>query len=248
MEATKPASPYAATIPPGARDVRVPGQGKPKLSGEGVPQPADLKTFLDTVTSASERIEANVERLGAAATVREISADTGGEVVEKAVVSVATPEQKTAPFDDRTMSKVLAFLDNNMMAPTTVLGPIRHKFFVVKVPTQQELLDVTAFTGARVRDAAESMTQAEFAYSVIGELLKACAGWISERAPGFDLLRQNIAQPKLWPTLQPIAWLATRDPYVLEEEILPLWTAYQAWKLGVVPTKDEVDFYFANRT
>jgi hypothetical protein len=232
---TAPQSPYAPQIPDGAIDARVPGEGKPKIKGEGVPEPEAIKDFIDKITGVTDKLEAAV---------------ANGQAK---LVQTQTEDGVVTDAPERVMAKVLAFLDNNMRGPITLLGPIRHKYFVMKIPSQQELLEVSAFAGTTVGemqsiiDGTDNMKISDQAWSIIGELQKACFGFLPERSPLVDTLKQNIQNPTKWPKLRDNNWLATKDPYVLQGEVYPLWAEYQKWRADVVPTPSEIDFYWANQ-
>jgi hypothetical protein len=233
----RPSSPYAAPLPEEARDARIPGGEKPKIRGDGVPEPAAIREFMETVAGATDRVEAAVDRAIA----------TGSGAV-KVTESVEAPGDLTPAH---IMAKVVAFLDNKTHGPITILGPIRHKLFVMRIPRQQEMIEVTAFAGTTLADAADStlgkLKVADQTWTLIGELQKACFGYLSERSPQVAALKQNIATPEKWPALRSPEWLTTRDPYVLEGEVYPLWAAYKEWRNAVVPTVEELDFYWANQ-
>lgn len=227
-------SPYTAPVAEDAEDVRIPGADKPKIKDEGVPSPGDLKAYVDTITNMTDRVEAAVAAGVSNGTVKVTEMEPEG--------APSTPEQ--------VLAKVLVFLDNKMRGPITLLGPLRHKYFVMKIPTQQELIEASALAGTQiVSDPTEQkkMLVSDQTWNLVGELQKSCLGYIMEKSPNLSLLKQNIGDPTKWPPLRETNWLATTDPYALQGEVYPLWSLYEAWRARVVPTVDEFDFYWANQ-
>jgi hypothetical protein len=219
-----PESPYVRRpVTPGADFRSAPAQAT------AAPTPEELKAFVDKVTDAEAPTGAGKVRMVDEAT---------GEIKEQAATK--DPE---AEMTDATLAKVLAFLDPSSRGPITLLVA-RHKLFAMRIPTQQEILDVTAVTGVMV---GTDMNAAQSQWSIIGELRKAVYGWVPEQSPAAQLLRANIAWPKKWPPLNDVHWTDSRDPYLLSEEILPLWAQYLTWREAVVPTRAEIDFYWASQ-
>lgn len=235
-------NPYEQAIPPDAVNAGDGVAPKPKINGDGVPDPESLREFIAGVSGALDRTEAVV--------LDAISTGSGKVTIrDENGAEQAAPTPTLAP--EAVIAKVLAFLDNKMRGPITLLGPIRHKLFVFRIPAQQEMIQVAAFAGTTLEATAEmlkgTVKVADQTWTIVGELQKACVGWIPERSPSVAILQQNINDPTKWPELRETNWLATRDPYVLEAEVYPLWKVYQEWRRDVVPTPADIDFYYANQ-
>lgn len=213
-------SPYAPNDPPPAVASAPQGE-KPRPSAE------ELAAFVEAVQTATTTP-------GDSPTMRVVGDD--GEIKDVAKDAEVTLTQDT-------LVKVAAFLDPTSRGPIGVLC-VRHKMFAMRIPVQQEILDVTALTGA---PAGVELNAAQAQWSIIGELRKAVMGWVPERSPAAHALRENIAWPKKWPPLNEPNWTNSRDPYIITDEILPLWDAYINWRASVVPTRDEIAFYWASQ-
>jgi hypothetical protein len=191
--------------------------------------PKILAAFLGGVAATEKKIAETVA--SGKTPIRELDAE--------GTVNTYTPQNPEE--EAAVLAKVAAFLDPKLRGPIGWMV-VRNKVFVMRIPVQQEMIDVTAITGQRI---GEDLTQAQFIYSIIGELRKASYGWLPANAPDAQLLRAHISDPEQWPELRKIDWMASRDPYIIEAEIMPLWKAYLEWRMTVVPTRDEIDFYLA---
>jgi hypothetical protein len=190
----------------------------PAQSAGGIPSGEVLRNFVDSVSGKP--------------------APTGLE-------ETTTPAQeakKEEKFTNATLDKVARFLDPKSIGPLTMLSA-RHKVFAVKIPTQQEILDVTNVSGVK---GLEEPNSAQMQWQIYGELQKAAIGWLPERAQEVQTLRANILDPTKWPPLRKITWLDSRDPHVFTDEVIVLWDQYIAWRTAVVPSREELDFYYAN--
>jgi hypothetical protein len=214
---TKPETPYPP--PEGAKPKTLVEE---KTAGAGVPTQEELADFLKTVGG----------QVG--------SADTASDDAEPP--GFQKPEQKVE-YTNATLEKVAAFLNPQTRGPVTLLVK-RHKMFLMHIPTQQEILDVSAISGIK---PLEEPTQTQFQWQIIGELRVACYGWVPEQSPEAQTLRANIAWPKLWPELRRVTWTDSRDPFIFSDEIMPLYQAYLAWRETVVPSRGEIDFYWASQ-
>lgn len=234
------------------------------IEDDGSVPPEQMLQFLRD-SGAVEAVDAGqgavMTRLEQAAALREIDGASGEVTVatrgvetlraeaEQARASMAprTSEKKIDPFqaDDPTQqmifTKVARYLDPRMKSPLQIFA-VRHKLFVMKIPTSQELLDVTAFTGAKMNQEA---TIAENTLQIIGECIKGCHGWVPENSADAQLLRAHFNDPQKWPALRPIDWLASRDSSAFNREALPLWEKYKEWRESVEPTPEEIDFYYS---
>jgi hypothetical protein len=228
--ADKPESPYSVEREVRSDDKR---EQRDKRPGEGVPDQQTLSKFLEKANAM------DVDSKAADAKTMRIMDDKG-------VVSEVNPveEQQAEVFTEKTFQKVLAFLDPVSVGPLMLLTA-RHKLFVVKIPTQQELLDVQYIMGTKI--GSSELNTGEYQMSIIGELRKACFGWVPEDSQEAQILRANISWRDKWPRLRDISWQDTRDPYVFEDEIMPLYRKYLEWRVTVVPTRAEIDFYWANQ-
>jgi hypothetical protein len=248
-EKKTPESPYRVERQDGAR--RSVPVGGDKIPGDGVPSQEVLADFI-AKTATIDVPEASPERPRQSEPPKTISGpalsqdpakmrvlDENGNIVEVDRKEAAADEV----FTEKTFQKVLAFLDPVSLGPVMLL-PQRHKLFAVRIPTQQELLDVQFILNTPFDKV--TMNTGEFQMSVIGELRKACFGWVPEVSQEAQTLRANISWREKWPKLRDISWQDTRDPYVWNDEIFPLYEKYVLWRQSVVPTRQEIDFYYAN--
>jgi hypothetical protein len=230
-DTSKTASPYAPHEPTGQRPAQFTDR-----TAKPTPTPEEMKAFMDKAAGIEAgTIAKPVAPEATGDTIRVIDPTTG-EIKEEA-------RDKEVVLTAATLQKVAAFLDPKTNGPLNVVI-VRHKAFVMRIPTQQEILDVTSVIGAPI---GAEMTQAQTQWSIVGELKKACYGYVGEQSPEFQVLRANIMDPTQWPPLKPLVWTESRDPYLFPEEILPLWEKYLQWRNEVLPTREEIDFYWANQ-
>lgn len=147
--------------------------------------------------------------------------------------------------DGRTavLQKVAAFLNTSLRGPMFI-GEAGGKIFVGRFPRRQDLLDVQCIVGNRPGEQLSVGQQNNF---VISELRSSLMGWLPVKSPKAQLLRAHIDEPDEWNrlgiNLNNVEWLASRDPYLFEREVEPLWEQYTAWKDSVTPSREEIDFY-----
>jgi hypothetical protein len=178
------------------------------------------------------------EKLASGAPMRVL--DKHGETAVSGDIEKQSEEAQQAIFD-----KVARFLDPKLRGPIfTFALEARNKFFVGRFPTQNEMLDVQRGAHAVGREVSDG----DILYGIVGELLKAIIGWYPLNSPEVQMFRAHINDPKQWPQMQPKDWLDSRDPYVTEDEIIPLFQAYSKWKIEVQPTRDEIAFYYSRVT
>lgn len=256
------ASPYQILAPERLSEMQASAQARginPKLirpdgsveDDASVPQDVMRQFLIDikAVEAVPENQGAVMTRLECAQSIKMLDGESGKETVETRDPSpqAAPAPARLDPFtadgavQQQVFAKVARYLDPKLQSPITLIT-VRHKVFVMGIPTSQEMLDVTAFTGAVVdRD----QTVAEQALQIVGECLKACRGWAPENSPDAQLLRAHINDPTKWPVLRKIDWLASRDGSVLMREAYPLYGQYRKWRTSVEPTPDEIDFYYS---
>jgi hypothetical protein len=160
-------------------------------------------------------------------------------VLDKNGERIVTPDSEED--EQAIFEKVALFLDPKLRGPVfTFALEERNKFFVGRFPVQNEMLDVQRSSKALGGDVSNG----DILVGVVGELLKAIIGWYPLNSPSVQIFRANVNDPAKWPVMKPVEWLETRDPYVMEDEILKLYEAYMKWKIDVQPTRDEIAFYY----
>lgn len=205
----------------------------PEVQGQTETSRAVMRGALDTMRNAASEASQAIENGGA--TVRALE---NGKVVQ---LASAEDEQKHRAA---VIEKVGRFLDVKLHGPMFI-GTARGKLFIGEYPRQQDILDVQVLVGNK---PTENLSVGQLNVAVIDELRKVLFGWIPVTSPKAQLLRAHIDQRQEWERLgiklQPVEWMASRDPYVMEREVRPLWEQYAEWKTKVEPTQDDLDFYY----
>lgn len=186
--------------------------------------------------------DAMINHVQSATKIRQMDTDSG-KVLEHTKDDGTTDFSKLdGTAQQAIFAKVAMFLDPKLRGPMTMLE-VRHKVFVMRIPVHHEMIDVTQWTGQL---AGVPPTEAQAVLSIIGELKKACHGWLpAGAAVALQQLRENVNDPEKWPAMREPDWMSTRDPNVLNSEIFPLWDKYKAWRDSVSPTAEEIDFYYS---
>jgi hypothetical protein len=205
----------------------------PEVQGQSETSKATMRVALETMTKMASEATDNLDsRTGSAHTVEHGN-----------VVPLPTKKEE----EDRRIAiieKVGRFLDTKMHGPMFV-GSARGKLFIGEYPRQQDLLDVQLLVGNRPN---ENLSVGEVNVAVIGELRKILFGWMPIASPKVQVLRANIDRREEWEKLDiklnRIEWMESRDPYVIDEEVTPLWRQYMKWRVEVEPTKEDFDFYY----
>jgi len=221
-----------------AKNKRVRPDGS--LEPEQKLDPEAVKGFLDTLNGIEEKMNSHVAN---ASTIRVLD-EANGDVVRE--IKGADPDSRQTQADLEAnqaaiVAKVAAFLDPKLRGPIFT-AVVRNKFFIGKFPVQQEMVDVKAVVGYR---PGTIPTVAESYMSIVGELKKCIYGWLPEKAPEVQIVRAHVNDPSKWPKLNDEDWLETRDPFVAESEVYPLWDKYMEWRAQVQPTREEIDFYYS---
>lgn len=199
----------------------------------------------------SEELAAGMRAMVEAASAVDLEkASTAREATVDGVVDLKTG-QSDIPIADRSvaeqddiLARVARFLDPKTAGPTYLI-PARGKLFVGRLLTSQEALEVERM-GAMPMNS--QMTSGQYLTLIIGELLKSIYGWVPEQSPRAQILKAHRDDPARWPKLEEVEWLATRDPYLRQEEIDPLYEAYVKWKASVIVGPEEIRFYFSRMT
>jgi len=193
----------------------------------------------DLVGQLSNLAEQAEEKVASGAPIRVLDA--------KGETTVRPDDEKPLPIDQRpeneqqrVFEKVRAYLDRKLHGPLFYHAlPERNKFFVGRVLTQNESLDVEIES-----QYGSQMSEGLLKRVMVGELSRAMFGWVPMNAPAFHVLRANADDPTKWPELKRCEFGETRDPYIVEEEVIPLYNAYAKWKIDVTPSQDEIRFYW----
>lgn len=202
--------------------------------------PESRAAVLEALSTMNDMAEKAAQAAAAGtATMRTIQ---DGQVIEG--------DGKAAEFTDEQrqaiLRKVGAFLDTKLQGPRFI-GTARGKLFIGEYPRRQDLLDVQIHAGNR---PGEMPSAGQFNLATIDELRSVLFGWVPVKSPMAQLVRAHIDKSpeemkKAGITLNAIQWLESRDPYIMQAEIDPLWEQYQKWKTEVEPTREEIDFYYS---
>lgn len=201
---------------------------------------ANRKTMLDGIAAMEKMANIALSKLASGDTsVKVISKETNGQVMDKTVAELDEEERS------RIMRKVQAFLDPTHASPLFIgLVRTRNKLFVGCYPKQQDILDVKRQVGAM---AGAEMNAYQATLAIVAELQKCVIGWVPIRSNRAAWIQAHGSFENFdkWPALEPVEWMNTRDTYVLDDEVFPLWEQYVEWRNLNTPTREELSFYYS---
>lgn len=155
----------------------------------------------------------------------------------------AAPGEPVAPADAKAFAKVQAILDPNSVGPVLITAPIRGKVYVFTLPKWGSTLAMQATVTAQMPES--SSESLNFSMMMISIMMTACWGWYpASKTTLIETVRANITDPTKWPPPKPVGWLTSKDPYI-NLEVNELVTVFNAWREEVIPTKEELEGYYA---